>query len=163
MQTCDLSPINLDRQNQRRQWTPGSTTWCCLAGKIDLIFGVSPSVSNLNSRLRQWTPISDSGPRGPLPSPISMVQALPFKSNDPFFGKANVLYPLLILFILVLFRKINKMSGEENDKVNVQAYGILMMAMTALGAIINITSIIILSRRDTPSMFHTSLKVRAFK
>ena len=59
--------------------------------------------------------------------------------------------------------KIDKMSAEENDKVNVQAYGILMMAMTALGAIINITSIIILSRRDTPTMFHTSLKVRAFK
>ena len=59
--------------------------------------------------------------------------------------------------------KIDKMSGEENDKVNVQAYGILMMAMTALGAIINISSIIILSRRDTPTMFHTSLKVRAFK
>ena len=55
------------------------------------------------------------------------------------------------------------MSGEENDKVDVQAYGILMMAMTALGAIVNVSAIIILSRRDTPTMFHTSLKVRAFK
>ena len=46
------------------------------------------------------------------------------------------------------------------EEVNVQAYGILMMAMTVLGAIVNVSSIIILSRRNTASMFHTSLKVR---
>ena len=51
----------------------------------------------------------------------------------------------------------------SEDEPETQIYGIIMMAMTVLGIIVNISSIILLSRRERPSMFHSSLKVQYLK
>ena len=40
-----------------------------------------------------------------------------------------------------------------------QVYDIVMIAMTILGVVVNITSIIILQRKNRSTMFHTLLKV----
>jgi hypothetical protein len=45
------------------------------------------------------------------------------------------------------------------DKVNTQAYGIIIMAMTVLGVIVNVSSIVLLCKRKRASMFHSLLKV----
>lgn len=46
-----------------------------------------------------------------------------------------------------------------SQQVNTQPYGILIMAMTLLGAVVNVSSIILLSKTKRSSMFHSLLKV----
>ena len=48
---------------------------------------------------------------------------------------------------------------EMPDKLETQPYGIITMAMTVLGIIVNLSSIILLCKRKRNSMFHSLLKV----
>ena len=48
----------------------------------------------------------------------------------------------------------------SQDHLDSQVYDVVMIAMTILGVVVNISAIIILQRKNQSSMFHSLLKVR---
>ena len=49
----------------------------------------------------------------------------------------------------------------SQDHLDSQVYDVVMIAMTILGVVVNISAIIILQRKNQSSMFHSLLKVRS--
>eukprot|EP00093_Oithona_nana_P012695 12695.XXX_117927_118591_1 [CDS] Oithona nana genome sequencing. len=49
----------------------------------------------------------------------------------------------------------------SQDNLDSQIYDVVMIAMTILGVVVNITAIIILQRKNRCSMFHSLLKILA--
>ena len=48
----------------------------------------------------------------------------------------------------------------SQDHLDSQVYDVVMIAMTILGVVVNISAIIILQRKNQSSMFHLLLKVK---
>ena len=53
----------------------------------------------------------------------------------------------------------NFYSYKMSENVYIQPYGIVTMAMTVLGIVVNVSSIVLLCKKKRNSMFHTLLKV----